>query len=77
MVTKGKIRPIRVHVIISHIDFGVHKTASGIVIQSDNGKSRGVSPTLRLPRWSLNPVSDAVSLEALGFLCITHSQEPI
>jgi co-chaperonin GroES (HSP10) len=46
MVTKGKIRPIRDHVIVSDMDFGVQKTASGIVIQSDNGKSRGVKP-----RW--------------------------
>jgi co-chaperonin GroES (HSP10) len=54
MVTKGKIRPIRDHVIISDMEFGMQKTATGILIHSDNGKSSGVKP--RWGRvWAVGP----------------------
>lgn len=43
-----KIRAIHDDVIISDMDFGEIKLASGIVIRSDNGKSHGIKP-----RWGL------------------------
>ncbi len=41
-----KIRALHDDVIVIDMDFGEQKTASGIVIQSDDGKSHGVKP-----RW--------------------------
>ena len=41
-----KIRALHDDVIVTDMDFGEQKTASGIVIQSDDGKSHGVKP-----RW--------------------------
>lgn len=43
-----KIRAINDDVIISDMNFGEIKTASGIVIRSDDGQSHGVKP-----RWGL------------------------
>jgi co-chaperonin GroES (HSP10) len=45
-VVKGKIIPIKDGVIISDMNFDEQKTASGIIIKSDDGKSEGVKP-----RW--------------------------
>ena len=41
-----KINPILDHILVTDINFGEQKTASGIVLRSDNGKSEGVKP-----RW--------------------------
>jgi co-chaperonin GroES (HSP10) len=41
-----KIRALHDHVIITDMEFGEMKTASGIVVQSDNAKSHGIKP-----RW--------------------------
>jgi hypothetical protein len=41
-----KIRAINDDVIISDMDFGEIRTASGIVIRSDDGKNHGIKP-----RW--------------------------
>jgi hypothetical protein len=41
-----KIRALHDDVIVSDMDFGEIKTASGIVLRSDNGKAHGVKP-----RW--------------------------
>lgn len=41
-----KIRAIRDNVIVSNMDFGEIKTAAGIVLRSDDGKSHGIKP-----RW--------------------------
>jgi len=42
----GKLTPIRDHVIVEEMDFGEQKTASGIIIMSDDGKGMGIKP-----RW--------------------------
>lgn len=61
MITKGKIRPIRDHVIISDMEFGMQKTATGILIHSDNGKSSGVKP--RWGRvWAVGPEQTEVKV---------------
>jgi co-chaperonin GroES (HSP10) len=61
MVTKGKIRPIRDHIIISDMEFGMQKTATGILIHSDNGKSSGVKP--RWGRvWAVGPEQTEVKV---------------
>ena len=43
---KGKLIPIRNNVLIADMDFEERKTASGIIIQSDDGKEHGIRP-----RW--------------------------
>jgi co-chaperonin GroES (HSP10) len=61
MITKGKIRPIRDHIIISDMEFGMQKTATGILIHSDNGKSSGVKP--RWGRvWAVGPEQTEVKV---------------
>jgi co-chaperonin GroES (HSP10) len=61
MVTKGKIRPIRDHIIVSDMEFGMQKTATGILIHSDNGKSSGVKP--RWGRvWAVGPEQTEVKV---------------
>jgi co-chaperonin GroES (HSP10) len=45
-VVQGKLIPIRDNVLITDMNFEEQKTASGIVIRSDDGKSEGVKP-----RW--------------------------
>jgi co-chaperonin GroES (HSP10) len=42
----GKLIPIRDHVIVEEMDFGEQKTATGIIIMSDDGKGIGIKP-----RW--------------------------
>ncbi len=53
-VAQGKIVPIRDNVLITEMSFEEQKTASGIIIQSDDGKSHGVRP--RWGRvWAVGP----------------------
>jgi len=42
----GKLTPIRDHVIVEQMDFGDQRTATGIIILSDDGKGMGIKP-----RW--------------------------
>lgn len=42
----GKIIPLKDKVLVSDMDFGEERTASGIYIPSDNGKTSGIHP-----RW--------------------------
>lgn len=43
----SKIRPIQKHILVRDMNFGEQKTAGGIVLMSDDGKSEGVKP-----RWA-------------------------
>lgn len=43
---KGKLKPISNRVIVSNMHFGEQKTASGLILTSDDGGSRGI-----YPRW--------------------------
>jgi len=58
---KGKLRPLRNTVLVSDMGFEEQTTASGIVIQSDDGKSHGVKP--RWARvWAIGPEQVEVKL---------------
>lgn len=60
-VVKGKLRPLRNTVLVSDMGFEEQTTASGIVIQSDDGKSHGVKP--RWARvWAIGPEQTEVKL---------------
>jgi len=43
---KGKLTAIGNRVLVTDMDFGEQKTASGLIISSDDGKTRGI-----YPRW--------------------------
>lgn len=43
---KGTLRPIKDSVLVSDMFFGEQKTASGLIIKSDDGTTRGI-----YPRW--------------------------
>lgn len=61
MKVKGKVTPIRDHVLVSDMDFGEQVTASGIIFRSDNGKSAGVRP--RWGRvWAVGPEQTEVAV---------------
>jgi co-chaperonin GroES (HSP10) len=45
-VNLSQLKPIQAHILVRDMNFGEQKTASGIVLRSDNGKSEGVKP-----RW--------------------------
>jgi co-chaperonin GroES (HSP10) len=45
-VVKGKLRILRDKIMVSDMYFGEQKTASGIIIKSDDGKVEGI-----YPRW--------------------------
>ncbi|CAB4125988.1 GroES chaperonin family [uncultured Caudovirales phage] len=42
----SKLKPIRAHILVRDMNFGEQKSAGGIVLMSDDGKSEGVKP-----RW--------------------------
>lgn len=42
----SQLRPIQKHILVRDMNFGAQKTASGIYLPSDDGKSEGVKP-----RW--------------------------
>jgi co-chaperonin GroES (HSP10) len=46
MKVKGKIKPLRDNILISDMDFGSETTRTGIILNSDDGKSTGIRP-----RW--------------------------
>jgi co-chaperonin GroES (HSP10) len=57
----GKLIPIRDNVLIADMDFGEQKTASGIFIPSDDGKSEGVKS--RWGRvWAIGPEQQDVKI---------------
>lgn len=47
MAIKGKLRPLHDKVIVSEMEFGTEKSAGGIFLLSDDGKSSGIHP-----RWA-------------------------
>jgi co-chaperonin GroES (HSP10) len=61
-VIKGKLRPLRNNVLVTDMGFEEQKTASGIVLQSDDGKSHGVKPRWAKV-WAVGPEQDEVIID--------------
>jgi co-chaperonin GroES (HSP10) len=60
-VVKGKIRPLSNKVLASDMSFEEQRTASGIIVQSDDGKVHGVRP--RWCRvWAIGPEQTDVKI---------------
>lgn len=65
------LTPILDHILVTDINFGEQKTASGIVLRSDNGKSEGVKP--RWGRvWAVGP--DQTDVKVGEWLLIEHGR---
>ena len=45
--TTGEVRPLPDRVLVHRMEYGDQKTKSGLIIQNDDGKDRGVRP-----RWA-------------------------
>ena len=60
-VVKGKLKPLRDNVLVTDMNFEEQTTASGIIIQSDDGKSHGVKS--RWARvWAVGPEQQDVKV---------------
>lgn len=71
MKVKGKIVPIRDHVLVSNMDFDMQKTASGLFIPSDNGKSAGVRPRWAKV-WAVGPEQKDIKVDE--WVCVEHGR---
>jgi co-chaperonin GroES (HSP10) len=70
-VVKGKLIPIRDNVLITDMSFEEKKTASGIIIQSDDGKSEGIRP--RWGRvWAVGP--EQTEVEVGQWILVEHGR---
>jgi co-chaperonin GroES (HSP10) len=62
MKIKGTIKPLRDKVLIRDMQFGIEKTAGGIYLPSDDGKSSGIHP-----RWgrvfAIGPEQNEVKID--------------
>lgn len=71
MKIEGKIVPLRNMIIASDMHFGDETLKSGIVIQSDNGKTRGIHP-----RWcrvyAVGPEQTEVTVGK--WVCVEHGR---
>jgi co-chaperonin GroES (HSP10) len=61
MKVRGKVVPIRDHVLVSDMGFGEQITSTGIIIKSDNGKSAGVKPRWGKV-WAIGPEQKEVKV---------------
>ncbi len=70
-VVKGKIHPLRDHVLVTDMEFGMERTATGIIIQSLNGKLEGVKS--RWGRvWAVGPEQKDVKVGE--WVCMAHGR---
>lgn len=46
MKVKGRVKPLRNRVLVTDMEHGEQRLASGLIIPDDNGKERGIKP-----RW--------------------------
>jgi len=60
-VVKGNLKPIKDNILITDMNFEEQRTASGIVVLSDDGKSEGIKP--RWGRvWAIGPEQHDVEI---------------
>ena len=67
----GKIIPLYDKIFVTDMEFGMEKTASGIYLQSDDGKSAGIHP--RWGRvWAVGP--DQQDVQIGDWVCVEHGR---
>ena len=71
MKVKGNIVPLRDHVLVSDMDFGMEKTKSGIVLTSDNGKTQGIHPRWGKV-WAIGPEQQDIKVGE--WVCVEHGR---
>jgi len=68
---EGELRPIRDKVLVCDMEFGIEKTASGILLTSDDGKRSGIHP-----RWArvyaIGP--EQTSVEIGQWILLSHGR---
>lgn len=68
---EGKLRPLNDNILVTDMNFEEQKTASGIVIQSDDGKAHGVKP--RWCRvWAVGP--DQAEVKVGEWILVEHGR---
>jgi co-chaperonin GroES (HSP10) len=60
-IVKGKLRPLNDNILVTDMNFEEQKTASGIIIQSDDGKAHGVKPRW-CKVWAVGPDQKEVAV---------------
>ena len=58
---KGKIVPIKDHILATDMNFGEMKTKAGILLRSDDGKSEGIKPRW-CKVWSVGPEQKEIKI---------------
>lgn len=58
---KGKIVPIKDHILATDMEFGEMKTKAGIILRSDDGKSEGIKPRW-CKVWSIGPEQQEIKI---------------
>jgi co-chaperonin GroES (HSP10) len=61
-IVEGKLIPLNDNILVTDMNFEEQKTASGIVIQSDNGKAHGVKPRW-CKVWAVGPEQKDVKVD--------------
>jgi co-chaperonin GroES (HSP10) len=68
---EGKLRPLNDNILVTDMSFEEQTTASGIVIQSDDGKAHGVKP--RWCRvWAIGP--DQTDVKVGEWILVEHGR---
>lgn len=68
---KEKIVPLNDKVFVSDMEFGMERTASGIILHSDNGKAHGVRPRWGKV-WAVGPEQKDVKVGE--WICVEHGR---
>jgi co-chaperonin GroES (HSP10) len=67
----GKIIPLYDKIFVTDMEFGMEKTAGGIYLPSDDGKSAGIHP--RWARvWAVGP--DQQDVQIGNWVCVEHGR---
>lgn len=61
MKVTGTLTPLKDNVLVSDMDFGMEKTASGLYIASDNGKTSGIHPRWGKV-WAIGPDQNDIKI---------------
>lgn len=71
MKVKGTIKPLKDNVIVSDMDFGIERTASGLYIPSDDGKRQGIRPRWGKV-WAIGP--DQKDVNVGDWILVEHGR---
>ena len=71
MAVKGKVVPLKDKILITDMEFGMEVTTSGIILQSDNGKTTGIHPRWG-KIWAVGP--EQRELTTGQWVCIEHGR---